>query len=164
MRGDIFAEISAVLIYGAAYLGILYCLWFLFSKGFKHRFINERSKSVAALVSLAIIFLLVPFLSGILFRIGVIIEESNGRSRAWGCNVEYVLIFCYVGAIQSFYLLIVTSIIALIKPQWFKFRKRLNILPIFILLNIFAFVLPILMEIVIRNMLAFVSGINSTCW
>jgi hypothetical protein len=143
-------------------------LWFLFSKGIEHCFLSSRNKSIAVLVLLAATFLFAPILAGILFRVGVIIEEGSGRWEEgsgilWGCSVEYALLACMCLAALLFFTLTIGCIIALISPHGFNFQKRINILPVFILQNIFAVLLPVLMGKVILNMLQFAHGIDASC-
>jgi hypothetical protein len=167
MRGDIFATISMILIYGMVYMLTLYCLWFLFSKGIKYSFSSRRNESIAVLASLAALFFLAPFLTGILFKVGVIIEENSGKYTEggilWGCAIEYAILAGIGLFVLSFVALTIVLLIAMIKPQWFKFHKRINIVIVFIVQNVIAFLLPFQMEKVILYMLEFAHGINASC-
>jgi hypothetical protein len=155
----VFATLGSVAFFGIACLVLLYCLCFWFSTGIIPARLRQKTDSEIAVYWLAGATVFAPLLSALIFLIG-----GNIRSGIlWGCYVEFFFLLSEMLCMLAIALLAVMLIICLIIPKKFGFKKRINIIIVFVIETAYSFCLLFLMGKTIYLLAGSLNGIDSSC-
>lgn len=161
MEGRHFAVIISILVWITGYLFSLYFFSYKFSHGIIPKKLRIKTNNKVMLFYLLGSMIISPFIAGMSYRIGGIMERGNGI--AWGCYIEdyWLCILLWLG---SFFITSIFLLISLINPTLLKFKKRINAFALYGLHNIYTLILLIVIGILIPILSGPLSGKGSTCW
>jgi hypothetical protein len=159
MEGKNFAILSSIFLWSLTYLIGFLIISNKFSKGALFNKIASKFKIFRTILITTILF---PFLAGIFYGIGGLMEE--GKSLPWGCYIEdFVTGAGFLWFVTGFILFLV-MILGLINPNKLKLQKRLDLILIYLTVQSFALLMIFVYFIFIGYFSGALSGKDSSCW
>ena len=158
MKIGYIAVMSAIFLWGLTYLISLILILSRFSCILKLKTIVN--KGIFYKILFLITFIL-PLLAATVYRIGGFLQGN--RLIYWGCFIEdfYKTFFIWkLVSLIMFFLMIIT----LVKPSFFGFKKRLDIIFSYILLQSYNFIMIIIYLLFIYYTSGYLSGKSWNCY
>ncbi len=152
----------AILIWGAAYLYTLLVLLQSYTNGLlSERWMDAGATTGKRLGRWALVMAGTPVLSGLVYRLGGMIEEGMGI--AWGCYLEYAQLGSVMLWFFGFVLTGLFFLTALSNPRKMGFASRGKLTAAFFLFNVGILVWTIYMSKLINLVAGPLSGKESSC-
>lgn len=159
MEGRHFAVLTSLGLWCITYIIGFLIISNKFSKGSLFNKITSKFKIFRTILITTILF---PFLAGIFYGIGGLIED--GKSLAWGCYIEDFATGAFSLWFVTGFILFLVMILGLINPNKLKLQKRLDLILIYLTVQSFALIMIIVYFLFIGYFSGDLIGKDSTCW
>lgn len=155
----VLAVFGAIFFWG---LSLLSSIIVVFNKFSQKKIFTEYQIFNNAWYSIILNIIILPILSGLIFRVGQEIESKSGLH--WGCYFEYVMFgeffLIFILFMILTVLLIIGLILGLIKKQFLGFKRKRRIAYSYLILIIVPIITIILNSLFIS---VFSSSLSGTC-
>ena len=151
----ILAVLGAIFFWG---LSILSSIIVVFNKFSQNKILTKYQIFNNIRYSVILNLIILPILSGLIFRVGQEIETTPGVH--WGCYLESVMIGEFFLIFILFMILTVLLIIGLIKKQFLGFQRKRRIVYSYLILIIAPIIVSILNMVFIG---IFSSSLSGSC-